>query len=250
MSALATAPNTLVSVQDVSVWYGAHEALSHASLELRAGELSAIIGPNGAGKSTLLKALLGLVPVSSGTIVFAPALGRPQDALAYVPQQQTLDWAFPVTVWDTAMMGRTARLGWGKWPRRADKEMVSEALHQAGVYDLRHRHIGALSGGQRQRVLLARMLARNAPTLLLDEPLTGVDVNSQERILELLRVQAGQGRAVVMVTHDLDSAATFDQLILINRSVVACGKPAEVYTPDNIAATFRTSHLGSTHARA
>lgn len=240
-----TAADPLVSVQDVSVAYGAQLALSHASLTLLGGEFSAIIGPNGAGKSTLLKALLGLVPVSSGQITFAPTLGKPQGAIAYVPQQQTLDWAFPVTVWDTAMMGRTARLGWGRWPGKADRERVAQALHQAGVYELRERHIGALSGGQRQRVLLARMLVRDAAILLLDEPLTGVDIGTQQRIMELLRVQAAQGRAVVMVTHDLDAAAAAcDSLVLINRTVVARGRPDEVYTPANIAATFSSSHLG------
>lgn len=250
--AAPSSPNTtpLVSVQDVRVVYGTQEAL-RATLDLRAGEFSAIIGPNGAGKSTLLKALLGLIPVSSGNITFAPHLGRPKDAIAYVPQQQTLDWGFPVTVWDTAMMGRTARLGWGRWPGKADREKVSEALHKADVYDLRTRHIGALSGGQRQRVLLARMLVRDAQILLLDEPLTGVDVSSQERIMSLLRVQANEGRAVVMVTHDLETAAAAcDRLILLNRSVVAQGRPDEVYIPANIAATFSSSHLGHTHAHA
>lgn len=238
----------LVTVREASVFYGEHEALSRASVTLRGGQFSAIIGPNGAGKSTLLKALLGLTPLSSGDIQFTgltPSRRGPQDAMAYVPQQQTLDWAFPVTVWDTAMMGRTARLGWGRWPGAKDRERVSAALRQAGVYELRQRHIGALSGGQRQRVLLARMLARDAQILLLDEPLTGVDISTQQRVMELLRAQANEGRAVVMVTHDLETAAAAcDQLILINRTVIAQGRPDEVYTPANVAATFSSSFLG------
>ncbi|TSA82977.1 metal ABC transporter ATP-binding protein [Deinococcus detaillensis] len=245
------APSPLVQVSHLTLSYGSQIALEDASLSIRAGEFTAIIGPNGAGKSSLLKALVGLAAPSSGTITFAPELGRPQTAVAYVPQQQTLDWGFPVTVWDTAMMGRTARLGWGRWPGRADRERVSEALQKAGVYDLKDRHIGALSGGQRQRVLLARMLTRDARLLLLDEPLTGVDAATQERIMALLRVQADEGRAVVMVTHDLEAAAAAcDHLVLVNRRVVAQGKPEVVYTPQNVEATFSSSHLGHTHAHA
>ena len=241
----------LVTVRNLTLRYGQQIALEDADVTLRAGEFAAIIGPNGAGKSTLLKALVGLITPDAGTVAFAPELGRPQTAVAYVPQQQTLDWAFPVTVWDTAMMGRTARLGWGRWPGRADRERVAEALDKAGVYDLKDRHIGALSGGQRQRVLLARMLARDARILLLDEPLTGVDAATQERIMRLLRDQAGEGRAVVMVTHDLEAAASAcDYLVLVNRRVIAQGRPDEVYTPGNVEATFSSSHLGHTHAHA
>ena len=250
-AAPVSAQTPLVSVRNLTLRYGQQIALEDASLDLNAGEFSAIIGPNGAGKSTLLKALVGLAEPSSGEIVFAPQLGRPQTAVAYVPQQQTLDWAFPVTVWDTAMMGRTARLGWGRWPGRRDRERVAEALSKAGVYDLKDRHIGALSGGQRQRVLLARMLTRDARLLLLDEPLTGVDAATQERIMLLLRNQADEGRAVVMVTHDLEAAAqSCDHLVLVNRRVVAQGRPAEIYTPHNVEATFSSSHLGHTHAHA
>jgi ABC-type Mn2+/Zn2+ transport system ATPase subunit len=249
---IRTKPSTLltplVEVRGLTLRYGTQLALESADVTFWAGEFSAVIGPNGAGKSTLLKALAGLSMPDEGQILFAPELGRPQNAVAYVPQQQTLDWAFPVTVWDTAMMGRTARLGWGRWPGRTDRALVADALKQAGVYDLRERHIGALSGGQRQRVLLARMLARDARVLLLDEPLTGVDAATQERVMALLRSQADAGRAVVMVTHDLEAAArACDHLVLINRRVIAQGTPEQVYTPHNVEATFSSSHLGHMH---
>ena len=168
----ASAPAEIF-VEHLTVRYGAQVALEDASARFVAGQFSAVIGPNGAGKSTLLKTVLGLVEASAGSVSVS-GLGRLRDATAYVPQQQTLDWAFPVTVWDVAMMGRTARLGWLRGPRRADREIVAAALEQTEVHDLRHRPIQALSGGQRQRVLLARMLARQARLLLLDEPLTGV----------------------------------------------------------------------------
>ena len=238
-----------VQVRDVTVQYGAHVALEGASVTFRPGELSAVIGPNGAGKSTLLKALLGMVPIQSGTVDYGG--GGLRAHAAYVPQQQTLDWAFPVTVWDVAMMGRTGRLGWGRRPGAADRALVEQALYQTELWDLRHRHIAALSGGQRQRALLARMLVRGGDVLLLDEPLTGVDTATSQAALELLRAQAAAGRAVVMVTHDLEQAAAqCHQLALVNRRVIASGTPAEVYTAANIEATFSASHLAHTHAEA
>lgn len=240
----------MLGAQHLTVRYGTHPALEDATVNFRAGTFTAIIGPNGAGKSTLLRTLVGLVAPTEGAVTYGgPGLAR--DAIAYVPQQQTLDWAFPVTVWDVAMMGRTGRLGWLRWPGRADREQVRAALEQTGVYDLRSRHIGALSGGQRQRVLLARMLARDARILLLDEPLTGVDQATQEGLMSLLRAQAQAGRAVVMVTHDLEQARAWcDHLVLVNRRVVADGTPEQVYSPRNIEATFSSSFLAHTHAEA
>ncbi|AIZ46719.1 manganese ABC transporter ATP-binding protein [Deinococcus radiopugnans] len=240
----------MLGVEHLTVKYGSQVALEDASVRFEAGTFSAIIGPNGAGKSTLLRTLVGLLP-DYGDAVRFDAGHTAQNCISYVPQQQTLDWGFPVTVWDVAMMGRTGRLGWLRWPGRGDRERVAAALRETGVYDLRHRHIGALSGGQRQRVLLARMLVRDGHLLLLDEPLTGVDATTQEQLMALLRAQADKGRAVVMVTHDLEQARRWcDHLILINRRVVADGTPEQVYTPQNIEATFSTSFLGHTHAGA
>ena len=239
----------MIEVEGLSVAYGSQLALDRANARFLPGQFSAIIGPNGAGKSTLLKTILGLVEATSGHIRVSAELGNLRRSSAYVPQQQTLDWAFPVTVWDVAMMGRTARLGWLRWPGRQDRDTVLSALKQTEVDNLRDRPIQALSGGQRQRVLLARMLARQAQVLLLDEPLTGVDAATQERIMRLLQEQARAGRTVVMVTHDLEAAARWcDQLLLVNRSVVAQGTPEQVYTPANIECTFSSSHLGHIHA--
>lgn len=230
--------------QGLSVRYGEHLALEDASAAFRLGELSTIIGPNGAGKSTLLKALLGLVPLSSGRVDYAGGQALAPHA-AYVPQVQTLDWGFPVTVQDLAMMGRTGWLGWWRRPGAADRARVEQALRQTDLWELRGRHIADLSGGQRQRALLARMLVRDAAVLLLDEPLTGVDAVSAASILALLREQADMGRAVIMVTHDLAQAAmSCDQMILVSRRIVAAGPPAAVYTPQNIAAAFGGSPAG------
>ena len=241
----------MIETDHLSVSYGAQVALQDASARFVPGQFSAVIGPNGAGKSTLLKTILGLVTASSGRVSVSADLGDLRKSSAYVPQQQTLDWAFPVTVWDVAMMGRTARLGWLRWPGRADREIVLDSLAQTEVAELKDRPIQALSGGQRQRVLLARMLARRAEVLLLDEPLTGVDAATQEKIMRLLQGEARAGRTVVMVTHDLEAAARWcDQLLLVNRTVVAQGTPGQVYTPANIECTFSSSHLGHTHAHA
>ena len=240
----------MLGVNHLTVTYGSQLALEDASVRFEAGQFSAIIGPNGAGKSTLLKTLVGLLPDYADAVQFDPGHSA-RSCISYVPQQQTLDWAFPVTVWDVAMMGRTGRLGWLRFPGRADRKIVQAALRETGVYALRHRHIGALSGGQRQRVLLARMLARRGHLLLLDEPLTGVDAATQESLMALLRAEADRGRAVVMVTHDLEQARRWcDHLVLINRRIIAAGPPEQVYTPQNIEATFSSSHLGHTHAEA
>lgn len=239
-----------LTARSLTVRYGHHTALDGATVTFRLGEFSAVIGPNGAGKSSLFKALLGLVPLASGSVDYGGSADL-QPHAAYVPQQQTLDWAFPVTVWDVAMMGRTGRLGWWHRPKAEDRARVEQALRQTELWELRSRHIAQLSGGQRQRVLLARMLVRDAALLLLDEPLTGVDTTTSQSLLALLRAQADAGRAVIMVTHDLEQAAHWcDQLVLVNRRVVAAGTPAEVYTPTNIEATFTVSHLGHTHAEA
>lgn len=240
----------MLGVEHLTVKYGTHVALQDATVRFDQGSFSAIIGPNGAGKSTLLKTMVGLLPDHGSAVKFDEGHNA-RNCIAYVPQQQTLDWAFPVTVWDAAMMGRTGRLGWLRWPGRKDRDIVTGALKETGVYDLRHRHIGALSGGQRQRVLLARMLARQGHLLLLDEPMTGVDAATQEQLMALLRTQADRGRAVVMVTHDLEQARRWcDHIVLVNRRIIADGTPEQVYTPQNIEATFSSSFLGHTHAEA
>jgi manganese/iron transport system ATP-binding protein len=245
----------LLEVRDLTVRYGETSALENVNLSLQSGEFVAVIGPNGAGKSTLLKAILGLIQVSSGEIRFSSNLGqhqrvsKPTQAISYVPQQQTLDWSFPVTVRDVVMMGRTGRIGWLKHPAPRDRQIVQESLEKADILNLASRPVAALSGGQKQRVLLARMLARESQILLLDEPLTGVDTVTQTAIFELLEHERQAGKALVMVTHDLENAAKWcSSLLLVNRRVVASGPPKLVYTPHNIEATFSNSHLNHAHA--
>jgi manganese/iron transport system ATP-binding protein len=245
-------PQALLEVRNLSVRFGETSALEHANLSLQASQFVAVIGPNGAGKSTLLKAVLGLIPISAGEIRFSDTLGpKPTQAISYVPQQQTLDWSFPVTVRDVVMMGRTARIGWLKQVSAQDREIVQHALEQADIVNLSDRPVAALSGGQKQRVLLARMLARGSQVLLLDEPLTGVDAVTQNAIFELLEHERKSGKALVMVTHDLENAAKWcSSLLLINRRVIAAGPPESVYSAANIEATFSNSHLNCSHEGA
>lgn len=228
----------MLGLRDLSVKYGDYVALLPTTLHFSSGEFVAILGPNGAGKSTLLKALVGLIPTETEQ-VYVQQGHSAQQCISYVPQQQSLDWTFPVTVWDVVMMGRTGRLGWFRRPKSKDRDLVTAALKETGVYDLRQRHIKDLSGGQRQRVLLARMLVREGHVLLLDEPLTGVDLQTQDFLMSVLRAETNKGCAVVMVTHDVKQACQWcDRLILLNKRVIADGTPDEVYTSENVLNTF------------
>ena len=231
--------NRLVDVQSLSVNYGQTTALEGANFHLCAKEFVGIIGPNGAGKSTLLKAMLGLVPFR-GEIIFSSSLQpKPTEQIAYVPQARALDWTFPVTVWDVVMMARVKNIGWLRRATAADREIVLKALERADLIDLRNRSIGDLSGGQRQRALLARMVAREAALLFLDEPFNGVDTTTQDRILELLEAERQAGKSILMVTHDLEAARLWcSHILLVNQTVIAAGKPEKVYTPENITKTF------------
>ncbi len=229
----------LVDVSNLSVNYGQTTALEGASFHLCPREFVAIIGPNGAGKSTLLKAMLGLVAFR-GTVQFAQNLQpKPTEQIAYVPQARALDWAFPLTVWDVVMMARVRQIGWLRRASQVDREIVIHALERADLMDLRTRSIHDLSGGQRQRALLARMMAREAKLLFLDEPFHGVDTPTQNRILELLEAERQAGKGILMVTHDLEAARNWcSHILLVNQTVIASGKPEKVYTPENIARTF------------
>jgi len=220
--------------------YDRRPVLEDVTGELAQGRSLALIGPNGAGKSTLLKAILGLVPVTSGRIEVlgrTPALARGD--VAYVPQIDALDETFPVSALDVALMGRYRRVGWLRRPGRVDREIARDALAQVGLADRARERFGLLSGGQRQRVLLARAIAQQAALLLLDEPFNGVDATSTDAILEVLaRLRAG-GAAIVMSTHDLSIAhLACDDACLLNRRQVAFGPVANTLTADRLRDTY------------
>ncbi|HRO14168.1 MAG TPA: manganese/iron ABC transporter ATP-binding protein [Paracoccus sp. (in: a-proteobacteria)] len=232
-----------ISVRDVTVTYrNGHTALRNASFRVGRGTITALVGVNGAGKSTLFKAIMGFVPVARGEIRL---LGRTvrqalrENLVAYVPQAEEVDWAFPVLVEDVVMMGRYGRMGFLRRPRTADRESVTRALSRVGMLDFRRRQIGELSGGQRKRVFLARALAQDGQVILLDEPFTGVDVKTEEQITALLRQLRDEGRVMLVATHNLGSVPEFcDQTVLVKGTVLAYGPTATTFTRQNLERAF------------
>ncbi|MFM7206520.1 MAG: metal ABC transporter ATP-binding protein [Planctomycetaceae bacterium] len=229
-----------VDLHDVTVAYGRRPVLWNVDLVIDDACLFGIIGPNGAGKSTLLKAALGLVPLVGGEVrFFGEPLARVRSRVGYVPQRETVDWDFPVNVMDVVLMGTYARLGWFRRPGAAERRLARECLDRVGLADVAARQIGRLSGGQQQRVFLARALAQQADVYFLDEPLAGVDARSQERIFHVLDDLKAAGSLVVVVHHDLRTAAEwFDRVALVDRRLVATGPTAETLTPDNLRRTY------------
>ncbi|MFM8292540.1 MAG: metal ABC transporter ATP-binding protein [Planctomycetia bacterium] len=230
----------LLEFHDLTVAYAGRPVLWNVDLAIDEPCLFGVIGPNGAGKSTLLKAALGLVPVVAGVVRF---FGRPLEEVrgrvGYVPQRETVDWDFPVSAMDVVLMGTYGRLGWLRRPGRKDRELARECLARVGLADLASRQIGRLSGGQQQRVFLARALAQQAEIYLLDEPMAGVDSRSQEQIFAVLAALKAAGSLVVVVHHDLRTAAEwFDRVALVDRRLVAVGPTAGVLTPENLQRTY------------
>jgi len=243
-------------VDDVTVSYrNGLTALDHASFSLPAGTIAALVGVNGSGKSTLFKAIMGFVPLASGSVsILGQAAGRAlkRNVVAYVPQAEEVDWNFPVLVEDVVMMGRYGHMSWLRIPSAKDREMVDTALERVGMSALRKRQIGELSGGQRKRVFLARALAQEGRVILLDEPFTGVDVKTEEAITALLGELRDEGRIMLVSTHNLGSVPEFcDRAILINRRILAAGLTHEVFTRENLDLTFggvlRHFELGGAH---
>lgn len=230
----------LLEFHDVTVAYGRRPVLWNVDLAIDAPCLFGVIGPNGAGKSTLLRAALGLVPLVGGSVRFSGApLAAVRQRVGYVPQRETVDWDFPVSVFDVVLMGTYARLGWLRRPGPRERALARECLARVGLADVAGRQIGRLSGGQQQRVFLARALAQEAEIYLLDEPLAGVDARSQEQIFAVLAGLRAAGRLVVVVHHDLRTAAEwFDRVALVDMRLVATGPTAAVLTPENLRRTY------------
>jgi len=229
-----------VRLRDVSAGYGERIALEEITLDLPTGSLVAIFGPNGGGKSSLLKVIAGLLAPTTGTVetLGLPA-GEAARRIAYVTQAELVDWSFPVSVWDVAMMGRYPRLGPWRRPASTDREAVREALDQVGMLDRAQSQIGELSGGQRRRAFLARAIAADPELYLLDEPVTGVDVTTQEDLMTVLHAETERGRTVIATTHDLAAAAAhFDTVIALNRRLVAMGSASLVLDPEVLSKTY------------
>lgn len=234
------AASPAVRLVDVAAGYDHRAALENVDLEIASGSLVAIFGPNGGGKSTLLKLIADLIQPWSGSVeVLGAPAGRAARRIAYVPQAELVDWSFPVSVWDVAMMGRYPRLGPWRRPGLADHRTVSDALERVGMGGLRSTQIGALSGGQRRRAFLARAIAAEPDLYLLDEPVTGVDVTTQEDLMALLASETSAGRTAIATTHDLAAAAEhFTTVVAINQRVIAVGPSSMVLDPDVLSKTY------------
>jgi manganese/iron transport system ATP-binding protein len=230
---LQTAP--AIEAHQISVRYERSYALQDVTFRLPQGEHLAVVGPNGAGKTTLFQVIGGILKPSSGTLeIYGHAPGG-HVCIAYVPQRSQVDWNFPVTVSQVVMMGRIRKLGLFNWPKKSDWNFVHSALDRVDLGDTVDRQIGELSGGQQQRVFLAQALAQEAELILLDEPLSGLDLPSQEAIFNILGELKGQGVTVIVATHDLDLAADkFDRVMLLNRSLISYGAPSEALTTPSL----------------
>ncbi|CUI00204.1 manganese/iron ABC transporter ATP-binding protein [Leisingera aquaemixtae] len=243
MNTSAAAAEGGIAAKNVTVTYrNGHTALWNASFDIPRGTVTALVGVNGAGKSTLFKAIMGFVPAAQGEIRI---LGMSvKDALrknlvAYVPQSEEVDWAFPVLVEDVVMMGRYGHMGFLRRPKEADHEAVDQALRRVNMQDFRHRQIGELSGGQRKRVFLARALAQDGQVILLDEPFTGVDVKTEEQIIALLRELRDEGRVMLVSTHNLGSVPEFcDRTVLVKGTVLGSGPTETTFTRENLEHAF------------
>lgn len=223
-----------ISIRNLTVSYGTKPVLVDVSLDIPRGSVVGILGPNGAGKSTLIKSVMGFVPRDFGTVhLFGERVDHVRGRVAYVPQRGQIDWNFPVTVRDVVMMGRYGFVPWYRSLRRRDYTIAEAALEDVRMTAFRDRQIGQLSGGQQQRVFMARALAQESDVLLLDEPFAGVDAATERAIAGLLTQSKEQGKTVLVVHHDLETAAEFfDRVIIVNRRLFAYGPPKDVMTPE------------------
>ena len=232
-----------ISVESVTVRYSnGHTAIRDVSFTLQGGTTCALVGVNGSGKSTLFKSLMGQIKPKSGSIRLC-GLPVPQalkrNLVAYVPQSEEVDWQFPVSVYDVVMQGRYGYLNFLRLPKAEDKRKVREAMERVGIAHLAQRQIGELSGGQKKRVFLARALAQQSKIILLDEPFTGVDVKTEDAIVDLLGQLRAQGHLILVSTHNLGMVPDFcDQVVMINRTVLAAGRTEHTFNQHNLELAF------------
>ena len=214
--------------------------LSDVNISIMAGDFVGLLGPSGSGKTTLLRAILGAVDVYGGDVtVEGASTTRKRPKVGYVPQLETIDWNFPVTVREAVMMGRTMENAPFPWFNRKEKNLAMEMLERLGIADLANRHIRDLSGGQQQRVFLARALVSSPSLLLMDEPTAGVDIKTRDDVMHLLHELNHHGVTIVMTTHEINAvAAHLPWVVCINGRLVAEGPPSQVFTP----ATFKMTY--------
>ena len=232
--------NAIIEAHNLTVLYGRKPALWNIDFELPDKQVIGIMGPNGSGKSTLLKAIMGVVEPTSGfTKVYDDELSNVRDKVSYVPQRQDIDWDFPANVWDIVAMGRFQKRGLFKKLTTEDNEIVTDSLEKVNMLGYAKRQISQLSGGQQQRVFLARAIAQQGDLFLMDEPFAGVDIATEEMIISLLKTMKDAGKTLVIVHHDLHTAESyFDHLVLLNTRLIASGPTSEVFTDKILTDTY------------
>jgi len=230
----------VITVQGLSVSYERKRVLTNIYLDIEKGSIYGIIGPNGAGKSTLFKAMLGLVDMTAGKVHFnGKPITEQRKEVVYIPQKNDVDWNFPATVSDIVMMGRYPHKKMFARVDQHDRDLVTAALREVGIENLAQRQIGELSGGQQQRVFIARALCQEADIFFLDEPFVGVDMKTEERIIDILKKLAQRGKTLLVVHHDLSTVnAYFDKVVLLNQRLIAAGDTDQIFTEQNISTTY------------
>jgi manganese/iron transport system ATP-binding protein len=236
-----------ITISHLSAHYRSTLALEDLSFVVQPGRLVGIFGPNGAGKSTLLKAMLGLIPNVTGSVLYGDRpLSQQLERVAYVPQRTQIDWSYPATVWDVVLMGRVQKTAWFSRFSAASRRIAAAALDRVGMSQYRDRPIGQLSGGQQQRVFLARALAQEADVFCFDEPFVGIDQKTQDIIFGIFHELTDSGKVVLVVNHDLgESIAHFDDLLLLNRQLVAYGARVQVLTQENLHRAYGGSVIAA-----
>lgn len=229
-----------LSVSQLAVTYDETPVLWDVSLDVPKGKLVGIIGPNGAGKSTFIKALLGLVTPLSGKVkILDQTVAQLKNKIAYVPQRESVDWDFPITVEELVLMGRYGTLKFMERPSKEDYKRVSSVLKDVGMLDLKDRQINELSGGQKQRIFIARALVQEAQIYFLDEPFAGIDIGSENLILAILKRLVGEGKSVFVVHHDLTAIENhFDWVVMLNLRLVANGPVQTVFNAETLSETY------------
>ena len=234
-----------IFIKDLTVAYHEKPVIWDLDFFIPEKTLLGIIGPNGSGKTTLLKSILGIIKPNTGSVsIFGESYSRNKHNIAYVPQRNSVDWSFPINVFDVVLMGRYGHFSFFSRPSKEDKEIAMRALESVNMLDFSTRHISQLSGGQQQRVFIARALAQQADIFILDEPFAGIDIMTEQIILQLLQQLRDQGKTIIVVHHDITTVKKyFDWTFLMNIKHIALGPTSEVLTPENIALTFHDHNL-------
>lgn len=229
-----------IEVEGLSVSFDGRTVLENVHWSVACGTAAAIIGPNGGGKSTLLRTLVGRVRPDTGTVRIMGRTGKPAPGvLSYVPQNEEIEWRFPISVYEVVLQGRLSRRSWWQRPNAEDREIALQAIQRVNLSEHAFRPIGDLSGGQRQRALLARAVAQDADLILMDEPATALDATAQHDLLDILQEMRDEGKTVVTTTHDLDCLTDrFDSVLCLRGRVVCHGTPRETLTPETLSAVF------------